>query len=240
MSTVRRPLRVLLLSLYSNLRLRLMRDLRSMDLWLMRWWYLQPLMRLLILWHLGHELHLCLRNWAWYSMTRHSASCIWTISNNGRSPALSRCETICSMILDHVILQVLSCTVFRTTMFTGLPFPPGVKLLVCSEHTPVVESLVAVVTVEPCREPRPRQGWSATAASYPCPSRVCVAVRRVGRVPRVPSRKLGEIVPRVFFFHECYLVLLQTSSFLFQLRGVWEYGTNKTLGKIDVVNTCSY
>ena len=156
----------------------------------MRRWYLQPLMRLLILRHLGHELHLCLRNWAWYSMPRHPAPSIWTISYNGRSSALSGCETIRSMILDHVILQVLSCTVFCTTMLTGLPFPSRVELLVCREHTPVVEPLVAVVAIEPCRKSGTGQGWSAATPSYPSPSRLCVAVRRVGRVPRVPSRKL--------------------------------------------------
>ena len=174
-------------------------------------------------------------------MPLHSASCICieTISNYRRPSALSWCKTICSVILDHVVFQVLSCAVFCTTMFAGLPFAPCVKLLMRSEHTPVVKSLVAVVAIEPRGQPGPRQWWSSSAPPNSSPPRIRIAVWRVWRVPRVSSRELREIIPRVLLFHQCYLVLLQT-SFLFQLRGVWEYGTNKTLGKIDVVNTCSY
>ena len=169
-------------------------------------------------------------------MPLHSASCICieTISNYRRPSALSRCKTICSVILDHVVFQVLSCAVFCTTMFAGLPFAPCVKLLMCSEHTPVVKSLVAVIAIEPCRESRPRQRGSPTTASHPSPSRISI-VRHVRRIPRVPSGKLGEIVSKVFFLHQRDLVLLQT-SFLFQLRGVGEDGTDKTLGRIHIID----
>lgn len=193
----------------------------------MRRWDLHPSLRLM-LWHWRHELHLSLRNWARRSMAEHSASCIRPISHYRGSATLSRCETICSMILDHVIFQVLSCTVFCTTMFTGLPFTPSVELLMCSKHTPVVKSLVAVVATEPRGQPGPRQWRSSPAPPYSGPPRICGAVRRVRGVPRVSSRELREIIPRFLLFHQRNLVLLQT-SFLFQLRGVWEDGTNKTL-----------
>ena len=180
--------------------------------------------------HWWHELHLSLWNWARHSMSEHSASCIRPVSHYRGSSTLSWCETIRSMILDHVIFQVLSCTVFCTTVFTGLPFTPSVELLMCSKHTPVVESFVAIVTIEPCREPGPRQWWSSTAPPYSSPSRICIAVRCVRGVPRISSRKLWEIVPRVFLLHQSYLMLLQ-ASFLFQLWGVWEDGTDQTLGR---------
>ena len=144
----------------------------------------------LMLWNWWHELHLSLRNGARHSMSEHSASCIRPVSHYRGSSTLSRCETICSMILDHVIFQVLSCTVFCTTMFTGLPFTPSVELLVCSKHTPVVKSLVAVVAIEPRGQPGPRQWWSSSAPPYSSPPRICIAVWRVWRVPRVSSREL--------------------------------------------------
>ena len=168
----------------------LLQDLRYVHLWLMRWHFHLP-WGLRLLWHWVHELHLGLGYWARHTVSRHSASsCVVTIANYRWTAALPRCKTICSVVLDHVVLEVLSCTVFCSTVLTSFSFTASVKFLMCSEHTSVVESLVAVVAIEPRGQPGPRQWWSSSAPPYSSPPRVCIAVWRVWRVPRVSSREL--------------------------------------------------